>query len=96
MIQSLVIRAWVFWREGQNTFFDVRVTNIHDVESQKDATISSILNKNEQEKKLCYNMREAQRKEGREVRGHNGVLGGKVIIPRNEIDSAVEEDDTKH
>ena len=39
---------------------------------------------------------EAHRKEGREVRGHNAVLGGKVIIPRNEIDSAVEEEDTKH
>ena len=52
----LDIRARGFWREGQNAFFDVRVTNIHGA-SQKDSSISSILNKHEQEKKRCYNKR---------------------------------------
>ena len=52
----LDIRARGFWREGQNAFFDVRVTNVN-CESQKHEQISSILKKHEQEKKRGYNKR---------------------------------------
>ena len=50
------IRARGFWRNGQNSFFDVRVTN-SDAESQKDKTIKSVLRTHEQEKKRTYNAR---------------------------------------
>ena len=52
----LDIRARGFWRNGQNAFFDVRVTNA-DCESQKNQSIKSILNKHENEKKRHYNDR---------------------------------------
>ena len=52
----LDIRARGFWREGQNAFFDVRVTNIN-CESQKNSKINSILTNHEQEKKAKYNRR---------------------------------------
>ena len=50
------IRARGFWRDGQNAFFDVRVTN-PACESQKNMSLKSILNKHEQEKKRQYNQR---------------------------------------
>ena len=50
------IRARGFWRQGQNAFFDVRVTNIN-CESQKNTKISSILLEHEQVKKRHYNRR---------------------------------------
>jgi hypothetical protein len=50
------IRARGFWRDGQNAFFDVRVTNPNS-ESQRSLTIKTILSKHEQEKKRQYNQR---------------------------------------
>ena len=52
----LDLRAKSFWRQGQNAFFDVRITNA-DCNSQQDKDISSILKKHEQEKKRAYNSR---------------------------------------
>ena len=52
----LDVRARGFWRDGQNAYFDVRVTNIN-CESQKNQQISAILKKHEQEKKRQYNKR---------------------------------------
>ena len=45
----LDIRARGFWRDGQNAFFDVRVTNA-DASSQQNSTIKSILQKHVAEK----------------------------------------------
>ena len=56
MSSDVDFRARGFWRDGQNAFFDVRVTNI-DNESQRDSTIESVLRKHEQEKKRKYNRR---------------------------------------
>ena len=52
----LDVRARGFWRNGQNAYFDVRVTNA-DSDSQQNATISSVLRKHELEKKRHYNKR---------------------------------------
>ena len=52
----LDIRARGFWRDGQNAFFDVRVTNA-DAASQQNSSIKSILQKHEAEKKCAYNRR---------------------------------------
>ena len=52
----LDIRARGFWRNGQNAFFDVRVTNPSS-ESLKNTTINNVLLKNEREKKRKYNSR---------------------------------------
>ena len=50
------IRARGVWRDGQNAFFDVRVTNTHSP-SQIHLTTESVLKKHEQEKKRNYNRR---------------------------------------
>ena len=50
------IRARGFWRNGQNAFFDIRVTNA-DAISQQNSSIKSILQKHEAEKKRAYNRR---------------------------------------
>ena len=50
------IRARGFWREGQNAFFDVRVTNA-DCNSQQNTSLKSILKTHEKEKKRGYNKR---------------------------------------
>ena len=52
----LDVRARGFWRDGQNAFFDVRITNAES-NSQRNSTVSSILRKHEQEKKRNYNKR---------------------------------------
>lgn len=52
----LDIRARGFWRQCQNAFFDIRVTNA-DSESQRNSPMKSILRKHELEKKRCYNRR---------------------------------------
>ena len=52
----LDIRARGFWRDGQNAYFDVRVTNA-DNDSQQNTSLKSVLRKHEQEKKRCYNKR---------------------------------------
>ena len=52
----LDVRARGFWREGQNAFFDVRITNANST-SQQNSTIKSVLRKHETEKKRNYNRR---------------------------------------
>ena len=59
----LDIRARGFWRRGQNSFFDVRVTNA-DAASQRNSTVKSVLKKHEQEKKREYNQRVMQVEQG--------------------------------
>ena len=44
------VRARRFWREGQNAFFDVRITNTNS-ESQRHLTSEKIFTKQEPEKK---------------------------------------------
>ena len=50
------IRARGVWRDGQNAFFDVRMTNTN-ANSQKHMTTDKVLLKHEQEKKRQYNRR---------------------------------------
>ena len=52
----LDVRARGFWREGQNAFFDVRITNA-DSDSQRNTSIKSVLRSHEMEKKRKYNRR---------------------------------------
>ena len=47
------VRARGFWRDGQNAYFDVRVTN-PECKSQKDKTVKAILKNHETEKKRQY------------------------------------------
>ena len=49
-------RARGFWRQGQNAYFDVRVTNTN-ADSQKHLTTDKILERHEKEKKRHYNHR---------------------------------------
>ena len=49
------IRAGEVWRQGQNPFFDIRLTNAAC--SQKDLPVCTILKKHENEKKRSYNSR---------------------------------------
>jgi hypothetical protein len=55
----LDVRARGFWRNGQNAFFDVRVTNA-DNRSQQDSSLKAVLRKHELEKKRQYNRRVMQ------------------------------------
>ena len=50
------VRARGFWWEGQNAFFDVRITNTN-LESQRHLTPEKIFTKHEREKKIQYNNR---------------------------------------
>ena len=50
------IRAKSFYRDGQNAFFDIQVTNA-DSASQQHRTIKSILKSEETNKKREYNVR---------------------------------------
>ena len=50
------VRARGCWREGQNAFFDVRITNTNS-ESQRHLTSEKIFTKQEREKKRQYNNR---------------------------------------
>ena len=52
----LDVRARGFWRQGQNAFFDVKVTNA-DAESQIDTSIKAVLRDAEMGKKRNYNRR---------------------------------------
>ena len=52
----LDVRAKGFWRQGQNAYFDVRITNA-DTASQRGKSIEAILKTHEQEKKRQYNAR---------------------------------------
>ncbi len=49
-------RARGYWREGQNNFVDVCVTNA-DCASQENSSVKSVLRKHEQKKKRNYNRR---------------------------------------
>ena len=50
------IRARGFWRAGQNSFYDICITNA-DAESNVNKTVSSVLRSKEQSKKRSYNPR---------------------------------------
>ena len=52
----LDVRARGFWRDGQQAFFDIRVTNA-DCEIQKEKLLKTVLRNHEQEKKRAYNSR---------------------------------------
>ena len=52
----LDVRARGFWRNGQNAFFDVCLTNA-EADSQIDRTVSAILRTHETKKKTAYNTR---------------------------------------
>ena len=45
------VRARGFWRNGQNAYFDIRVTNA-DAESQRSVDIKKVLSKHEKEKNV--------------------------------------------
>ena len=59
----LDVRARGFWREGQNAFLDVRITNAN-ANSQRNSTVKSVLRKHENEKKRGYNRRIIQVEHG--------------------------------
>ena len=50
------IRAKGVWRNAENAYFDVRVTNVNSA-SQKNMLVEKILSKHEQDKKKNYNRR---------------------------------------
>ena len=50
------VRAKGFWRDGQNAFFDIMVTNA-DCNSQRNKKIQAIIKTKEQDKKRQYNAR---------------------------------------
>ena len=86
----LDVRAKGFWREGQNAFFDVRVTNA-DNNSQREKSIKSILKSHEQEKKRNYNTRVMEIEHGtftpivltaKGVTGHEGSLFHKALAEK--------------
>ena len=52
----LDVRARGFWREGQNAFFDVKVTNA-DCQTHQNKNLKSVLRESEMEKKRFYNRR---------------------------------------
>ena len=59
----LDVRARGFWRDGQQAFFDVQVTNA-DCDSQISKPIKSILRSHEQTKKTKYNTRVMEVEQG--------------------------------
>ena len=59
----LDIRTRGFWRQGQNAFFDVRVTNV-DSNSQRETQLATLMKNHEQEKKRNYNRRVMQVEHG--------------------------------
>ena len=50
------IRAREVWKQGQNAFFDICLTNVN-ANSQKHQTVEKIFKKHEKEKKSVYNNR---------------------------------------
>ena len=59
----LDVRARSFWREGQQAFFDIRVTNA-DCNSQIEKPLKTILRSHENEKKREYNARVMEVEQG--------------------------------
>ena len=47
------IRAWVVWRQGQNAFLDIRLTNVN-ANSKKNRTVETIFKEHEKGKKRGY------------------------------------------
>ena len=45
------------WRQGQNVFLDIRLTNVNANSKKKNRTVEKILKKHEKEKKRAYNNR---------------------------------------
>jgi hypothetical protein len=58
----LDVRARGFWREGQQSFYDVRVTNADNTQSAK--PLKSVLRNNETDKKREYNTRVMEVEQG--------------------------------
>ena len=86
----LDVRAKGFWREGQNAFFDVRVTNADNM-SQRDKTVESVLRSHEQEKKRQYNARVMEIEQGtftpivltvKGVTGHEANIYHKILAQK--------------
>ena len=50
------IRARMVWRQGQNAFLDIRLTNVN-ANLKKNRTVETIFKKHEKEKKRTYNSR---------------------------------------
>jgi hypothetical protein len=59
----LDVRARGFWREGQQAFLDIRMTNA-DCETHKNKTLKAVLRYNEQQKKNHYNTRVVEMEHG--------------------------------
>ena len=73
----LDIRARNFWRQGQDTYFDIRVTHV-DAPSHKDRPTEIIFKQQEEEKKRSYNQRIIEIEHGTFtplVIGTNGGMG---------------------
>ena len=71
------IKARNFWRQGQDAYFDVRVTHVN-AKSQAHKSTASIFKKHEQDKKREYNDRVLQVEHGTFnplVIGTNGGMG---------------------
>ena len=93
----LDIRARGFWRDGQNSFFDVRVTNA-DNDSQQHMKVEAVLRKHEMEKKRNYNRRVMEVEQGsftplvfttsgvmsHECSKYHKVLAEKLSVKKNE------------
>ena len=50
------VRAKGFWRQGQNAYFDVCITNV-DAASHRGKPINTVVKEQEQKKKREYNAR---------------------------------------
>ena len=59
----LDVRARGYWRDGQNAYFDVCVTNA-DCESQRNTSLKQVLRKHDLKKKSQYNQRVMQIEHG--------------------------------
>ena len=73
----LDIKARNFWRQGQDAYFDIRVTHVNAL-SQKDLTTDSIFKRQENEKKREYSQRVLDVERGTFtplVIGTNGGMG---------------------
>ena len=89
----LDIRARGFWREGQNAYFDVRVTNV-DCASQQNSSLKSVLRKHEMEKKRHYNRRVMEVEQGSFtplVFSTSGVMAQECSIYHKELAQKLSE-----
>ena len=73
----LDIKARGFWRRGQTSFFDVRITHIN-ANSNRNSTTDQVLHRSAQEKKRAYNERVMDVENGTFtplIFGTNGAMG---------------------